>query len=436
MVRRRIMSNAALSIAPRRPWYTAVVAGMASYLDAAAIAGSATALVLYQQAFGFSNTQFAQLSALLTATIAVGALVGGWLGDRYGRRRVFTATMVLFLLGAGLLTLAPSAGLLYLGIALLGFAGGADLPVALAMVAESAPPEKRGRLVSFSHVLWMLGIVVTIVLGIVGGPLGVTGARLIYGHLFVIALVVLVLRWGIPESAAWKAEHDEALIDAASDRVSLRGARELFTRYLTPLVALTCFYAVVNIAANTNGQFSTFLYVNAAGASVQTANMAGLAGLLAVFVGMAVLMRLVDGARRMVIFIIGGVLASAAFMIPVLAGASVPTLLVAGVLYGLGGAIAGEPMFKVWAQELFPTRLRSSAQGLMIAATRGVAAVFALFTPALLAQGAGVLFGVLVATNVVGVLIGILWVARQRHVIDDAHNDPAISAVQPADTAA
>lgn len=417
--------------APRRPWFTAVVAGMASYLDAGAIAGSGTALVLYQQAFGFDDTDYGRLSALLTATIAVGALVGGWLGDRYGRRRVFTVTMALFVAGAALLAAAPGTALLYPGVVLLGLASGADLPVAMAIVAENAPADRRGRMVSFSHVLWMLGIVSAIVLGIVGGGMGAAGGRLIYGHLLVVALVVFLLRFGIPESAQWQAQHElaDAVAEADGGRVSLSGLRELFSRYLSPLLALGSFYAVANLAANTNGQFSTYLYVNAAGASVSVASAAGLVGMVFVFIGMGLLMRLVDGRHRMAVFTVGSVLASVAFAVPVAFGASVPTMLVASALYALGGAVAGEPMFKVWAQELFPTRLRSSAQGLMIAVTRAVASAFALITPAILGTaGATGLFGTLVATNVVAAVIALTSVTHQPPAVDDGEPAPAARA--------
>ena len=85
---------------PGTVWFRTTAAGMASYLDAAAIISTGTALALYVGPLGISDAQFGQYSAILTFMIAVGALIGGRLGDLYGRRRVFLATMALYTVGA------------------------------------------------------------------------------------------------------------------------------------------------------------------------------------------------------------------------------------------------------------------------------------------------------------------------------------------------
>ncbi|MDQ0679665.1 inositol transporter-like SP family MFS transporter [Arthrobacter pascens] len=393
----------------RKAWWIASVAGMASYLDAGAIVTTGIALVLFQEPFGITPGQIGQLSALLTVMIAVGALIGGRLGDKYGRRRVFSVTMVLFALGALLLTLAPGVGILYLGVILIGFAAGADLPVSIAMIAESAPGGKQGKMVAFSHVLWMAGVLVVQLLAIFVGGMGVTGARILYGHLFVLAVVVLILRAFLPESPAW-AREQAAVVAGTVDRVALRG---LFSaRYLGPLVGTGLFYALANIAANTGGQFGTYLYVNVAGASVSTAATIGFIAFTASFLATFALMRVVDTRYRMPVFIVCSVVCVVALAIPLVLGVAVPTLVAYGVLYGIAGIICGEPMYKVWSQELFPTQYRSSAQGITIAFTRVVAAVAALFTPAIIEYGPEVLFYFLIATTVVAALIGIFWVSR------------------------
>ena len=115
------MTTPTAELSVRKAWWIAGVAGMASYLDAGAIVTTGTALVLYQEPFGLTPGQIGQLSALLTVMIAVGALIGGRVGDKYGRRRVFSVTMVLFALGALALMLAPGVGVLYLGVILIGF---------------------------------------------------------------------------------------------------------------------------------------------------------------------------------------------------------------------------------------------------------------------------------------------------------------------------
>ncbi|MGO3885378.1 MAG: MFS transporter [Mycetocola sp.] len=400
------------------PWWIATVAGMASYLDAAAIVSTGTALVLFQAEFGFDAVTFGVLSALLTGMIAVGALLGGRLGDRFGRKSVFMITLTLFVIGALLLVLASGTTMLFAGIIVLGFAVGADLPVSMAMISESAPEGKRGKMITFSHILWMVGIVAVYVLGLFVGGMGATGARILYGHLVIVGIIVLLLRLSLPESKAW--------IDARTAAITtpIKTAdgtlKQLFSRqYLPVLIGTALFYSLANIAANTNGQFSTKIFVDVAGSDVQTASLISLITLPVSFVGAAIMIRIVDTKYRMPIFAVAAVLGTLTFLIPVFFGFSVLTLAIVGIGYALAGAIAGEPMYKIWSQELFPTLQRASAQGATTAFTRVVAAVVALFTPLIIEVGPEILYIFMAITSAAAALIGIFWLAKVPKAVDD-----------------
>jgi inositol transporter-like SP family MFS transporter len=179
---------------PRPAWKVAILAGMASYLDAGAIITSGAALVLYKAHFGLSMAQIGELSAILTFLFAIGALVGGRLGDRFGRRIVFSVTMVGLAAGSATLAFAFNLPMIYAGTMLVGFCIGADLPVSMTMIAEEAPAGFKGRLVAFSHLLWMAAIGTTYVLQMAVGDWGVLGARIMWGHILAVSLLVLVLR--------------------------------------------------------------------------------------------------------------------------------------------------------------------------------------------------------------------------------------------------
>ena len=119
----------------RSSWWSATVAGMASYLDGAITIGTGSALVLFKDDFGLSGNQIGQLNALLTVFFAIGALTGGRLGDRLGRRRVFSATMVLLVIGPLLLPAAVNPAMLYAGVIPLGPAAGAVLPLSFTRIS-------------------------------------------------------------------------------------------------------------------------------------------------------------------------------------------------------------------------------------------------------------------------------------------------------------
>jgi inositol transporter-like SP family MFS transporter len=400
---------------PRQAWKVAVLAGMASYLDAGVIVTGGGTLVLYRDAFGFGAGTIGVLSALLTLLFAVGALVGGRLGDRFGRRKVFTVTMIGLGVGVALLAGAQNLAMLYTGIVIVGFSIGADLPVSLAMIAEEAPPGAKGRLVAFSHVLWMLAIGVVLALQALVGDLGVIGARIMWSHLLIVALTVLVLRSRMPESNEWEAERVRANTSELHDVEGhkLDAGKEIMRRpFVFPLVALGLFYGIVNLSANTGGQFATLLYTDRAGVSVGTAGLLGLVVLGISFLSAVGFMRIIERPNRMLFFLTGGILYIIAQALPLVFGVSVWTLVAWQALGGIGGAFAGEPMWKIWSQELFPTLLRASAQGATTFFTRVLAAAVALWTPLLIEVGPSLLFGFLTVCVTFTTAVGWFWIRR------------------------
>lgn len=404
------------SLAERKtpnPWYTAVVTGMASYLDSATIVSSGAALVMYQEPLGITDNQIGIASFTLTLGIGIGAMVGGRLGDRFGRKPVFSVTMILIIVAMALNIFGGSFGALALAAALAGFATGADLPVSIATIAEAATDKNRGKLVGFSQVLWMLGVVVSLVLQSLFGDQGRTGGQIMFAHILVVALVTLVLRMTLPESSVWLKARQERAAGIHTERAEHVSIADLLKKpYLVPFVGLLIFYPLVNLAANTGGQFGTYLWVNLAGS---TASFAGQMGLLNFGIGMVLsifFLRIVDTKWRMPAFYVGAVAYVLSVLIPALAGVSVATLITWQVLGAIGGAFAFEAILKVWTQESFPTLLRSTAQGTIISVARILAAVLALVTPALANSGPTVLFGLLTALVVIGMAAAIFAFAR------------------------
>ncbi|TVL92537.1 MFS transporter [Streptomyces sp. SAJ15] len=80
-------------------------------------------------------------------TLAGLILLGGALGDRFGRRRVFVVGVVWFALASLLCGLAPSAGVLIAARALQGIGGALLTPGSLALIQASFHPDQRARAV-------------------------------------------------------------------------------------------------------------------------------------------------------------------------------------------------------------------------------------------------------------------------------------------------
>lgn len=99
--------------------------------------------------------------------LAVTAVQPGtaWMADRWGRRRVYAAAMVVFAVGTVLAGGAPSMEMLVLGRVIQGFGGGVLMPVGMTMIYEAFPPERRG----FALGIWGVAIMAGPALG---PPLG------------------------------------------------------------------------------------------------------------------------------------------------------------------------------------------------------------------------------------------------------------------------
>src|SRR5262245_14693326 len=79
-----------------------------------------------------------------TLTFAVLLLTGAALGDRFGRRRVFSIGISIFTVGSIAAALAPSVEVLNIARAVQGLGGAIVMPLTLTILSAAVPAEKRG----------------------------------------------------------------------------------------------------------------------------------------------------------------------------------------------------------------------------------------------------------------------------------------------------
>ena len=89
--------------------------------------------------------------------MALGAVLSGSLADRIGRKGVFAATMLLYSVATGLCALSWDLASLLFFRFWVGFGLGGQLPVAVSLVSEYAPPQVRGRFIVLLESFWGLG---------------------------------------------------------------------------------------------------------------------------------------------------------------------------------------------------------------------------------------------------------------------------------------
>lgn len=392
----------------KQQWKWSALAAMASYLDAGSIVALGAGLTLFQSELGLSSFGVGALAAIGPNAIgcALGAFIGGRLGDKLGRKRIYKWDLLIYALGVLLIALAVDPAMLFVGTFIVGVAVGADVPTSLALVGEFSPAKGRGRLVGLTQVAWNLGPVVVLVLALVLSPLGLLGIRIVFLHLVVVAIVTWALRRGMVESARWTAA-------ATSARSVGHRVRELFSGHnLRALVWTGTIYTFWGLAAGTGGLFTPYV-VETLGAGTQAAGVAlSCAGfVIGIFACVFLFMRLNDRsfATRRAMWGIGALLQIAAYGIYLVLPFTVPVVIANIVLFAVGAALAGEPTYKVFSQELFPTMLRGTAQGFTFGVARTILGVWSFFVPILASVAIGPVALLLTAFLIVSGLVGFFF---------------------------
>src|SRR5262245_55760672 len=85
------------------------------------------------------------ITAYMLAQAAVIPL-SGWLSDRFGAKRVYLTSLVLFTLGSALCGLALNGQMLIATRVLQGLGGGMLMPIGMAVLYRLTPPERRGAI--------------------------------------------------------------------------------------------------------------------------------------------------------------------------------------------------------------------------------------------------------------------------------------------------
>jgi putative MFS transporter len=161
-----------------------------------------------RQTFQLSTAEAGMLGSLSFLGMFIGAASAGLLADRFGRAKVFQASMIFWGLGSLFCGLSSTVTLLGASRLLLGFGMGMEFPVAQSMVSEIMPADRRGRYIAYLEGFWPLGFIASGLL--VYFVLSVADWHWVFILQAIPALFVLVIRRYLPESPRWLAAHGQS----------------------------------------------------------------------------------------------------------------------------------------------------------------------------------------------------------------------------------
>jgi EmrB/QacA subfamily drug resistance transporter len=194
-IRARAAAPPGARTAPRWALLAAIVGSSMAFIDGTVVS---VALPSIQRDFAASATDLQWLVEAYLLFLSAFLLVGGALGDRYGRRRVFGLGVLLFTLASVGCALAQDARQLIVARSIQGLGGALLVPGSLALISVSFAGKERGRAIG----TWSAASAITTSLGpLLGGWLIAWSWRwafLINVPLGVLVLAILVAK--VPES--------------------------------------------------------------------------------------------------------------------------------------------------------------------------------------------------------------------------------------------
>jgi MFS transporter, SP family, galactose:H+ symporter len=374
-------------------YVAAVFAGLGGLLfgyDTGVISG---AELFLKKDFTLSTRALEVIVSGVLVGAMIGALGGGRLADLYGRRKLLIATAIIFAIGAIVCAVAPSPALLIVGRIVVGLGIGLSSGTVPVYISEVSPPEARGWTVSLFQLAITVGILLAYVVdyafAAIQGWRWMLGLAVVPAAIFAVGMVVL------PETPRWLAR--QGRLDAARAvlvrirgtsnvdaemrdiEVSLKYAEERgrLSDLLHPSlraalivgIGLAIFQQVTGI--NTVIYYAP-LIIQSAGISSASGAILATAGIGGVNVLMTIVsMWLIDrvGRRPLLLTGIAGMIVTLfalgfAFHSAVHGSSLGSVAVICMMLYVASFAISLGPIFWLLIAEIYPTTVRSSAEGL------------------------------------------------------------------------
>ena len=377
-----------------------IAVSLTNYLDAGAIVAGASGLTLWQDYLGLSEVHLGWLNFISANCLgaAMGAIIGGFLADKYGRKYIFTYNLLVYMLGVLLVMFSINFPMLLAGFLVTGISVGVGVPASWTYISESSEVNNRGRNICISQMSWGLGPMCILLFGMLFAPGGylfnwvewvaqlfggadmpqeavnVFSSRIVFFTLLIVAFIAWNLQRKLQESTGFTAQKGEK-------NGLLANIQVLFTNKtaVRTVIFLATIYLTWNLVASVMGFFQPHIYETAGGVSNEQANWMNCIQWFIIVSVTFLVSKFIDRTSHKAIYTLGLLVAIAAWLVIVTVGVKgMVGLWLFAILWGVQGGASPQIFYALWGSELFPTKFRAGAQGLMFFIVRGLSAVWGL----------------------------------------------------------
>ena len=309
--------------------------------------------------FHLSNAQAGLAASATLLSSAAGGFLFGFLADRIGRKRCLMYTILLYSLASAGTALSNGLAALVFWRALVGVGLGGEWSTGALLVAESWPPEHRGKAIGVMQSGWAIGYMLAA--GLSALILPRFGWRALFLCGILPALLTFAIRRGVVEPAIWTQRKQRARF-AELFRGAL-GRRTLFATLLSTSV-MFAYWGLFTwlpgfLAAPVASGGAGFDIVRTSGWMVAVQ-----AGALAGYISFGFLADRIGRRPAFVVYVAGAAILTPLYgSLPRLApDTAAQSLLLLGPLVGFFGT-GYFSLFGAMLAELYPTSLRGAGQG-------------------------------------------------------------------------
>lgn len=356
-----------LSTVDRRAWRALFAAQVGWMLDAMDFLLFTYAVVRIQQEFALTKATMGVLTSVALIASAIGGIAFGRLADRIGRVRAMTLSILVYSFATAGLATATALWHLVAWRVLVGLGMGGEWSSGSVLVAETWPKEHRAKAMGIMQSGWAIGALFAAALAAL--VLDRAGWRVLFLAGALPALAAFFIRRNVEEPPLWT-ERDRTDVTRWSEMFSAEYARRTLIATLLASSVLIAFWGVITWLP---AFLATPIAEGGAGLTLTKSALWLIVVQVGAFLGYISFGWIADRFGRRPAFTFFMLAATA--LVPLFAfGARSPlSLLVLGPLVGYFGH-GYFSLFGAMLAELFPTRMRASAQGFCYNAGRLVSA--------------------------------------------------------------